>query len=149
MYDNKLYGLPTPRGRAGNQLNAHQEILDQAGIGPIKSADDFKRALQAVNRPQANVYAIGDHNSFSYSRFLAAQTFGAPNNWKLDSSGKLVKDYETDEFKAGLGLLRDLWAAGLFHPNPNNNNSRSRMCRSPKRSGVATSCSTPIRRWTG
>jgi putative aldouronate transport system substrate-binding protein len=117
VYDNKLYGLPTPRGRAGNQLNAHQEVLDQAGIGPITSADDFKRALQAANRPQANVYAIGDHNSFSYSRFLAAQTFGAPNNWKLESSGKLVKDYETDEFKAGLGFLRDLWATGLFHPN--------------------------------
>jgi putative aldouronate transport system substrate-binding protein len=117
VYDNKIYGLPTPRGRAGNQLNAHQEVLDQVGIGPIKSADDFKRALQAVNRPQANVYAIGDHNSFSYSRFLAAQTFGAPNNWKLDGSGKLIKDYETEEFKAGLGFLRDIWAAGLFHPN--------------------------------
>jgi putative aldouronate transport system substrate-binding protein len=117
VYDNKIYGLPTPRGRAGNQLNAHQELLDQAGIGPIKSADDFKRAMQAVNRPTANVYAIGDHNSFSYSRFLAAQMFGAPNNWKLDASGRLVKDYETEEFKAGLGFLRDVWAAGLFHPN--------------------------------
>ena len=51
VYDNKLYGLPTPRGRAGNQLNAHQELLDQAGVGPIKSADDFKRAMLAVNRP--------------------------------------------------------------------------------------------------
>ncbi len=117
VYDKKIYGLPTPRGRAGNQLNAHQEVLDQLGIGPIKSADDFKRALQAVNRPNDNVFAIGDHNSFSYSRFLAAQVFGAPNNWKLDASGKLIKDYETDEFKSGLGFLRDVWAAGLFHPN--------------------------------
>ncbi len=59
VYDNKIYGLPTPGGRAGNQLNAHQEILDQAGVGPIKSADDFLRALKAVNRRNANVYAIG------------------------------------------------------------------------------------------
>ena len=63
------------------------------------------------------MFAIADHNSFSYSRFLAAQMFGAPNNWKLDAGGKLVKDYETEEFKAGLGLLREVWAAGLFHPN--------------------------------
>jgi putative aldouronate transport system substrate-binding protein len=26
VYDNKIFGLPTPRGRAGNQLNAHQEL---------------------------------------------------------------------------------------------------------------------------
>ena len=48
---------------------------------------------------------------------LMGQIFGAPNNWRLDSSGKLVKDYETDEFKAGLSFLRDLWAAGVYHPN--------------------------------
>ena len=51
----------------------------------------------------------------SGSAFLAV--FRTPNNWKLDSSGKLVKDYETDEFKAAVGFARDLWSAGLYHPN--------------------------------
>ena len=40
-----------------------------------------------------------------------------PNNWKLDASGKLIKDVETDEYKAAVGFARDLWAAGMWHPN--------------------------------
>jgi putative aldouronate transport system substrate-binding protein len=43
--------------------------------------------------------------------------FHVPNNWRLDASGKLVKDVETDEFKAYVGWARDLWAAGVWHPN--------------------------------
>ena len=42
--------------------------------------------------------------------------FGAPHNWKLDGS-KLIKDYETEEYKAAVGFVRDLNTAGLFHPN--------------------------------
>ena len=43
--------------------------------------------------------------------------YGAPNNWRLDPSGSLVKDRETDEYKAGVGYAHDLFAAGLYHPN--------------------------------
>jgi len=43
--------------------------------------------------------------------------FKTPNNWRLESSGKLIKDYETEEFKAAVGFARDLWSAGLYHPN--------------------------------
>ncbi len=48
--------------------------------------------------------------------FLSAM-FGAPNNWRVDASGKLIKDYETEEFKAALGYVRELVAAELYHPN--------------------------------
>src|SRR5205814_9684517 len=43
--------------------------------------------------------------------------FGVPNNWSLDKSGKLVKDFETDEYKAAVGFARDLWSAGVWHPD--------------------------------
>jgi putative aldouronate transport system substrate-binding protein len=43
--------------------------------------------------------------------------FGVPNNWTLDSSGKLIKDYETEQYRAAVGYARDLWAAGVFHPD--------------------------------
>ena len=106
VYNGKIYGVPNARAINGNQLNVHQEVLDAAGLGPIRSVDDLKRAFQAVTRPNDGVFALGDHNSFAYSRYLAAQWFGAPNNWSV-IDGKLVKDFETDEFKAGLGLLRE------------------------------------------
>ena len=41
--------------------------------------------------------------------------FRVPNNWRVDSSGKFVKDIETEEFKAALAYTRDLWASGLFY----------------------------------
>jgi putative aldouronate transport system substrate-binding protein len=84
-----------------------------------KSADDFKRALTQLNRPNENRWAIGNtgtnDNLFGLGAY--AEMFGAPNNWKLDASGKLMKDRETEEYKAAVGFIRDLFAAGLFHPD--------------------------------
>jgi putative aldouronate transport system substrate-binding protein len=46
-----------------------------------------------------------------------AAMFGAPNGWRLESDGKLVKDLETPEYKDAVAYARDLWASGVFHPN--------------------------------
>lgn len=46
-----------------------------------------------------------------------ASLFGAPNNWRLNPNGKLVKDYESPEYKEAVGYLRDLFAAGVFYPD--------------------------------
>jgi putative aldouronate transport system substrate-binding protein len=43
--------------------------------------------------------------------------FEAPNNWKLEQSGKLIKDRETEEYKAAVGYLRDLIALGVYTPD--------------------------------
>ena len=37
----------------------NQGRLDEIGAGQPKSADDFKRLLQQLTRPQANQYGIG------------------------------------------------------------------------------------------
>jgi putative aldouronate transport system substrate-binding protein len=117
VYDRKIYGVPVAQGRVGTSLSTNQHLLDSAGVGPIRSADDFKRALQAVTRPEKGVYGLVDMLGFQFSPYLAAQVFGAPNGWAVDQSGKLLKDWETDEFKAGLSWLRDLWMANLINPN--------------------------------
>jgi putative aldouronate transport system substrate-binding protein len=85
------------------------------------SADDFKRALQQLTRPQENVWGIGSFGAGPggglYGLGCFTQLFGAPNNWKLDSAGKLIKDRETEEYKAAVGFMRDLFAAGVYFPN--------------------------------
>jgi putative aldouronate transport system substrate-binding protein len=43
--------------------------------------------------------------------------FRAPNNWRVESGGKLVKDIETNKYKAALGYLRDLVASGYVSPD--------------------------------
>jgi putative aldouronate transport system substrate-binding protein len=84
-----------------------------------KDADDFKRVLQQLNRPKENRWAIGNFGTndrlFGLSGYL--QMFGAPNNWKLDASGKLVKDRETEEYKAAVGFLREMIALGVHSPD--------------------------------
>ena len=47
-----------------------------------------------------------------YIYFFAAM-FGAPNNWGLDASGKLVKDIETPQYKEAMVYVRDLIVVGL------------------------------------
>ena len=85
------------------------------------SADDFKRALQQLTKPQENVWGIGSFGAGPggglYGLGCFTQLFGAPNNWKLDASGKLIKDRETDEYKAAVGFMRDLFAAGVYWPD--------------------------------
>ena len=43
--------------------------------------------------------------------------FGAPNNWRIDASGRMTKVFETDEFKQAAAYNRDLWAAGVYSAN--------------------------------
>jgi putative aldouronate transport system substrate-binding protein len=52
--------------------------------------------------------------------------FGAPFNWGLDSSGKIARDRETEQYKAAIGYVRDLWSGGLIWPDaPGSNDQRA------------------------
>jgi putative aldouronate transport system substrate-binding protein len=122
VVEGKIYGIPSARPPIGPVMMYRADLFEQAGV-PVdkapKNADDFKRALQAVTRPNDNQYGIATTQATSFgltpnSSFTAV--FNVPNNWKLDAGGKLVKDIETEEFKAAVGFAHDLWAGGLYHP---------------------------------
>jgi putative aldouronate transport system substrate-binding protein len=89
-----------------------------------KDAADLKRILVQLTRPQDGRWGIGNMGAantageggpFGLSAYAAM--FGAPHNWKLDPSGKLIRNRETEEYKAAVGYLRDLVAAGVFPPD--------------------------------
>jgi putative aldouronate transport system substrate-binding protein len=84
-----------------------------------KNSDEFKRALTQLTRPQENRWGIGGWagNDTLFGLGIYAETFNAPNNWKLDASGKLIKDRETEEYKAAVGFMRDLFASGVYWPD--------------------------------
>jgi len=121
VVNNKIYAIPIARPPIGTVMMMRKDLLEKAGITEQpKNADDFKRALQAVNRPDQNQYGIAANatNHFALTPNSAySAIWRVPNNWKLDPSGKLIKDVETEEFKAAVGFSRDLWQAGLWHPN--------------------------------
>jgi putative aldouronate transport system substrate-binding protein len=109
-----------PRAPFLNAFLVRQDLVDQARLEQPKSADDFKRFLQALTKPQQNRFGLAAATPPAFglgSQGPLLMIFGAPNNWALDKSGKLVKDYETEEFKAAVGYARDLWSAGAYHPD--------------------------------
>ena len=117
-YHGKLYMIPFQRTLAGDVWLKNATVYDQQfGTGYVpKNADDFKRMLQALTRPQENVWGIGGGSATLWLPFFGAM-FGAPNNWRLESNGNLTSAYESSEFKEATGYVRDLWSAGVFHPD--------------------------------
>jgi putative aldouronate transport system substrate-binding protein len=114
--------LPTYPGAGGGYFFVNTDMWDKeigAEYNP-NNADDFKRVLVQLNRPQSNRWAIGNTGTatgtteFLFGLQTYAAAFGAPNGWKVDSSGKLIRDRETEEYKAAVGYLRDLMAAGVY-----------------------------------
>jgi putative aldouronate transport system substrate-binding protein len=123
VFNGKIFGVPISLSVFYWALWVHQNLLEEVGGQMPKSADDFKRMLLELNRPQAGLYGIGFEvgNRYAYSLTTTGGTFfpaifGAPNNWS-ESGGKFTKDFETEEFKASVGFARDLFAAGVFDPN--------------------------------
>jgi putative aldouronate transport system substrate-binding protein len=121
-----LYLVPIHRpmfsiGPDGGNFFRNIDMWDpELGQGYVpKDAADFKRALQLLTIPQKNQWGIGSFGTgatlFGLSQF--AEMFNAPNRWRLDSAGKLIRDRETDEYKAAVGYMRDLFAAGVYWPD--------------------------------
>src|SRR5207248_7338194 len=123
VVNGKIYGIPSARPPIGSVMMYRPDLFEKAGVQmdkAPKNADDFKRILQAVTKPDENQYGIATGQTAYFGLVpnnIVTGIFRVPNNWKLDSGGKLVKDAETEEFKAAVGYARDLWAAGVYHPN--------------------------------
>ena len=118
-YQGHLYMIPIHRYLPGQMFVKNVQAWDgELGKNYVpKNAEDFKRALKAVTKPQQNFYGIvGAQDSVMHLAQFGSM-YGAPNGWRLESGGKLVKDVETPEFKEATAYARDLYASGVFHPD--------------------------------
>jgi len=122
VFSGAIYAVPVPRAPFLNAFIVRQDLVDQAQLPAPKSAEDFKRMLIALTNVQQNRFGLAAAGSAGFAFGLGSQTpllmiFGAPNNWRLDQSGKLIKDFETEEYRATVAFARDLWSAGVWHPD--------------------------------
>jgi putative aldouronate transport system substrate-binding protein len=122
VYSGGIYAVPVPRAATGFVLYRNMARMAEVGDAQPTTPEDYKKMLQQLTDPSANKWALGATGGsgsqigpLNISTF--AQMFGVPNNWRLESSGKLTRFLETDELKAAVGFARDLWAAGFYHPN--------------------------------
>jgi putative aldouronate transport system substrate-binding protein len=121
VFNGAIFAVPVPRAPFLNTFLVRQDLVDQAQLPPPKSADDFKKFLVTLTNAQQNRFGLAAAGT-GFGFGLGSQSpllmiFGAPNNWGLDKSGKLVKDFETDEYRAAVSFARDLWSAGAWHPD--------------------------------
>jgi putative aldouronate transport system substrate-binding protein len=115
VFNNRIMTVPVASGGVRSNapiLFARWGDLDKAGISKISSLDEFSGIARQLNNPSGNRWALGA-NKFAY---WMTQVFGGPNNWR-ESGGKFTKDWETPEFQQAVAYHRDLWDAGLFHPD--------------------------------
>lgn len=121
-FSGRIYGVPVPSGWYSAAVFVHQEYLDQIGATPPTTAEDFKNLCLQLTRPDENRWAIAIEEGVAYGvgeSFIPA-IFKAPNNWRLDSNGKLTRSYETPEYKAAVAFASDLVTAGVFSLSNNN-----------------------------
>jgi putative aldouronate transport system substrate-binding protein len=128
VIDGAIYTVPLVRPFVNYSFFANRNLFATIGAGDPTNADDFARIIKELTQPQSNVWGIGAAPP-TYGLLGATQNgdcpqlsiFGVPNNWSVDANGTFTKDFETDEFRAALGFVRDLYAAGCFYPEPNLN----------------------------
>ncbi|MBV9595222.1 MAG: hypothetical protein JOZ87_00050 [Chloroflexi bacterium] len=121
IIEGKLYQWPIHRYLPLLGTYVDSDIYDQA-IGPSytpRDLDDWNRILRLLNNPSASSWAMGaaPGSPRYFGMYGYSTMFGAPNNWRLDASGTLTKELETDEFKQTIGWMRDTWSAGLWYPD--------------------------------
>jgi putative aldouronate transport system substrate-binding protein len=120
MLDGAVWGVPIPRSITGWPMYVQQNLLDQIGAPAPRTIDDFTSICKQLTHPEANKWALGvtnDSTTGPYSMLWFQGVFRAPNNWRLDSAGKLTKDIETDEYRAALEYVRNLVASGYVSPD--------------------------------
>src|SRR5215471_118245 len=98
VVNGSVYAVPVPRAPFLNAFLVRQDLVDQAGLAPPTSADDFKKYLVTLTNAQQNQFGLAAAGASSSFFGLASQNpllmvFGVPNNWAIDSSGKLTKDF--------------------------------------------------------
>jgi putative aldouronate transport system substrate-binding protein len=124
VIDGALYSWPVHRYLPGlSYFFKNTDMWNQkVGADTVpKSADDLKKIVAELNDPNNGVWGVGTQVTGRNMGILGyASMFGAPNNWGLDSSGKVVRDRETEQFKAAVAYVRDLWTSGLIWPDAPN-----------------------------
>lgn len=110
-FNNRLYGIPFPNGLFGVAPYYRKDVFDQLGVGPPKTADELYSLARKVTDPRANRWAMGDI-------FIEVERiFGVPQDFRVESNGKLTYYIETPEYEAAVAFMARFYHDGLIHPS--------------------------------
>jgi putative aldouronate transport system substrate-binding protein len=109
-FNNRLYGIPFPNGLYGVAPFYRKDIFDQLGVAPPKSSDEMLQLGRKITNPRANRWAFGDPWQ------EVQRMFAVPQDFRIDSGGKLTYFIETPEYAAAVAFAAQLYKEGLVHP---------------------------------
>jgi putative aldouronate transport system substrate-binding protein len=122
VFNDRIYAVPVVRTSVSAAIMfAKGRVLEPVTGVTFKNADDFLRVMKDLTQPSAQQWGLGATSGGAVTGVPGTLTyflesFGAPNVWR-EQNGKLTKDWETEEFKAALGFMRNLWQSGVMHPD--------------------------------
>ncbi|RIX49255.1 extracellular solute-binding protein [Paenibacillus nanensis] len=118
--DGKNYGVYRGRvlGRMGLTLN--QVWMDNLGLQPPKTIDEFYNILKAFKEKDPDQDGKDDTYGIVVTKYagpwdIMQVWFGAPNGWGDDGSGNLVPTHMTPEYREALKFFRKLYEEGLVN----------------------------------
>jgi putative aldouronate transport system substrate-binding protein len=121
VFNNRVYAVPSVRASISAAiLFGKGKLLDGVGGINFKDSTDFLNVMRQLTTGGSQ-WGIGatsgaPTNGIPGLVTYFLESYGAPNIWR-ETNGKLTKDWETDEFKAAIGFVRQLWDAGVVHPD--------------------------------
>ncbi|WP_406113232.1 hypothetical protein [Streptomyces sp. NBC_01014] len=126
VINGKIFGVPVAYGRMGQVYVTNEDFWKPVGGATFSSAQDFldkgKELLDVKRKKYVLEPAYTNHVG------MYAQWFGAPSGWS-EKDGKLVHQFETDEFREALEFGVKVSKAGLFWPDPNLTTTREKMAQ--------------------
>ncbi|MBV8719364.1 MAG: extracellular solute-binding protein [Chloroflexi bacterium] len=121
VFNNRIFAVPSVRHSISNSIMFGKgTLLEPVGGINFPSTDDFLKAMKQLSGGGSQ-WGLGSTSGAPTNGLPAIATyflesFGAPNVWR-SAGGKLTKDWETDEFQAAIAYVRQLWDAGVIHPD--------------------------------
>lgn len=116
MLDGRLYGLPLERGIARDSVCFRYDWLQNLGLDDPETVEDLVNMMIAFTTDDPDGNGVNDtYGSITNPLGALAVMMGAPNNWRYEN-GEMIKDVQTDAYKAALETCRELYAIGAIHP---------------------------------
>jgi putative aldouronate transport system substrate-binding protein len=110
VWNSQLKAVPWPGEGYPWALFYRKDLLDGFGLVAPKSLDDLMTLGKELTDAKAGRWAFGSIVD------EVVRAFGAPADWRKDSSGKLVNKIETPEYEEAVAFTRRVFQLGYVHP---------------------------------
>ncbi|AKU18708.1 hypothetical protein VV02_06860 [Luteipulveratus mongoliensis] len=114
IIDDKIYGLPIPRDIVGGSGFYNAKHFADAGVEFPTNATEFMAAMKKLTNAKKGRWGIVNAKGNTIMTPVS-HMFGVPNVWRVEG-GKLVRSFETPEYKEAIAFARQLVQAGVTVP---------------------------------